>query len=313
MKNIAKIYVGVDVSKKKLDVHLMPVGKALSVANTSAGIKKLLQTLENYEIGQVVCEASGGYELAMIQALKEKEITTWCVEPKRIKAFIYSEGKRAKTDAIDAQMIALFASQKVNPHPVVYEKNRKLNELVARKKDLITMIGMEKSRLQMPQNNCKNDIKKHIAFMQKQVKSLGINIDMLIKNDAELNAKSELLQSVPGVGKTSAAIILAEVPELGNIGNKEIASLLGVAPHPYESGQFKGKRRGIGGRYLPRSILFMVALVASRYNKIFKAFYQRLLKAGKMPKVALGAIMRKMIVLFNVMVKNKTPWNENIA
>lgn len=313
MANITKIYVGVDVSKQKLDIHLNPLEKAFVVDNTAKGIKQLVQMLKEYEIGQVVCEASGGYELAMIQALKKAEISTWCVEPKRIRAFIYSEGKRAKTDAIDAQMIALFASQKVNHHPVVYEKNHKLHELVARKKDLVTMIGMEKSRLKMPQDNCKKDIKKHITFMKNQIKSIDDQIDEVIKENEELNAKSELLQSIPGIGKTSASILLAEVPELGNIDDKQIASLLGVAPHPYESGQFKGKRRGIGGRYLPRSILFMVALVASQHNKTFKDFYLRLVDAGKPRKVALGAVMRKMAVLCNVMLKRKTPWQEQAA
>lgn len=313
MANITKIYVGVDVSKKKLDVHFLPLKQAFSVDNTQKGIKKFIDNLKPYDVEQVVCEASGGYEILMLKTLNEHGFKTWQVEPKRIKAFIYSKGRRAKTDAIDAAMIALFASQETNKHEVTYEKNSDLHALVNRKKDIVEMIGMEKLRLEMPQENCKNDIKKHIIFMQKQIKSIGKQIDKVISNDGILKKKIEILESMPGIGKTSAAIFIAELPELGNIENRQIASLVGVAPHPHESGQSTGKYYTAGGRHLPRTTLFMVALVASRHNVIFKEFYDRLIKSGKKPKVALGALMRKIIVILNVMLKNETFWNENVA
>lgn len=313
MENITKIYVGVDVSKNRLDVHIVPLNKAFSFNNTQKGIKKFIDIVKPYDVGQIVCEASGGYELLMLNELKKHNFKTWQVEPKRIKAFIYSEGKRAKTDAIDAKMIALFASQKINNHEITYEKNQELHKLVNRKKDLINMIGMEKLRLKMPQENCKKEIQRHIIFMQKQIESIELKINALIKKNDDLNKKIKILESIPGIGKTSAAIFISELPELGNIGNKQIASLVGVAPHPHQSGESKGKSSISGGRYLPRTCLFMVALVASRHNKIFKAFYQRLIKSGKKAIVALGALMRKMIVVSNTMLKKKTLWNENIA
>jgi len=159
MENITKIYVGVDVSKKKLDVHILPLKQSFSFDNTKKGMKNFIDILNHYEVAQIVCEASGGYEVLMLTMLKEQNYKTRQVEPRRIKAFIYSEGKRAKTDAIDAKMIALFASQKVNLHVTTFEKNQELHILVNRKKDLVTMIGMEKLRLQHPEENCKNEIK----------------------------------------------------------------------------------------------------------------------------------------------------------
>lgn len=305
--------MGVDVSKKKLDVYILPLNKAFSFDNTQKGIERLIGIIKPYNVGQIVCEASGGYELLMLSELRAYGLKTWQVEPKRIKAFIYSEGKRAKTDAIDAKMIALFASQKVNHHEITYEKNQELHVLVNRKKDLVNMIGMEKLRLKMPQENCKKEIQKHIIFMQKQIESIELKINAVIKKNDDLNKKIKILESIPGIGKTSAAIFISELPELGNIGNKQIASLVGVAPHPHQSGESKGKTSTSGGRYLPRTYLFMVALVASRHNKIFKAFYQRLIKSGKKAKIALGAVMRKMIVVSNTMLRNNTLWNENIV
>jgi len=313
MENVTKIFVGVDVSKKRLDVHILPLKCSFAFANTKHGIKKLMNFLKSYDVVQVVCEASGGYESLMLDMLKAQEFKTWSVEPRRIKAFIYSEGKRAKTDTIDAQMIALFASQKVNPHEKIYEKHPKLHILVNRKKDFVEMITMERLRLQHPNENCKYSIKAHIAFMEKQVKSLEKAINKLISDDHELKKKINILESMPGVGRITSATFISELPELGNISNKQISSLVGVAPHPHESGQSKRKTSATGGRCLPRSALFMVALVASRHNPVLKLFYQHLIKSGKKAKVALGALMRKIIVILNVMLKNEKYWKAEIC
>jgi transposase len=313
MLNVTKIDVGVDVSKKRLDVHILPLNKALSIANSQEALEKLVELLSAYEINQVVCESSGGYESLLITVLQKHGIKTWIVEPKRIRAFIYSEGKRAKTDKIDAKMIALFATKKHSSHETQYEKNKELLQLVVRRKELSGMISMEKNRLQTYQDNCKQSIKQHITFLEKAIARIDNEIDKIIRTDVEVSNKIKILESTPGVGRITAVTLLASTPELGNVTNKQIASLIGVAPHPRESGKSVRGFSTAGGRRLPRKALFMAALVGARYNKTFSEFYKKLVKSGKKPKVALGALMRKIIVILNVMIKKETVWNYKIA
>lgn len=312
MKNVTKIFVGVDVSKDTLAVHILPLAESFVLDNDAKGMKKLIAILAPHEVEQIVCEATGGYETRMLKALKKSGYKTWLVEPKRIKSFIHSLGIRAKTDKIDAQKIALFASRMVQDHEQNYEHNQGLRLLVNRKKDLTDMLIQEKVRLQHPNENYKKDIKLHITFLKKQITSLEKKISEVIDNDASLSVRVRIIESIPGFGRRSAAIIVAELPELGHVNNSKISSLLGVAPHPYESGKFKGKRITTGGRPYPRSTMFMIALVASRCNATFKEFYQRLLNAGKSKKLALVALSRKIITVVNTMLKNGTLWNENM-
>ena len=312
MENLTKIYVGVDVSKDSLDVCLYPIKVASIFVNSNEGIKQLNQLLLTYPVEQIVCESTGGYEDLMLKILRKAGHKVWQVEPNRIKSFIRSKGKKVKTDTIDAQMIALFAAQEKSEYDhVEYGKNVKfIHDLVKRRQDLIAMIVTETQRLKHPsQVTCKPEIKEHIVFMNRQLDNINKQIQQSINEDDDLNKKAKIIESVPGIGKATAAMIIAELPELGNTENKKAAALVGVVPYTQQSGQYRGKAFISGGRKRVRSAIYMAALVASRFNPALKEFYDRLRNVGKKsPKVALVAVMRKLITILNTMVKNQTEW-----
>jgi transposase len=314
MKNsIPKVSVGVDISKLFLDIHLHPVKKDARFENNKEGIVKLLGLLSSYDVNQIVCESSGGYENLMMKELRKNGHKVWQVQARRIKAFITSEGINVKTDKIDAKMIALFASQKQSKHaplPSSHEQER-MRELVAYRAHLLCMLTEENNKIQHPQLQHSQDyIAKHITFMEKQLKAIERKIQCVIKNDKDLSHKAEIMQTIPGVGGITTCTLLAEVPELGNIDNKSIAALLGVAPLIRQSGLNKGKAATGGGRKKPKSVLYMAALVASKHNPVLRTFYQRLLQRGKAPKVALVAVMRKLTVFLNALVKKSQSWQQ---
>jgi transposase len=313
MKNVTEIFVGVDVSKDTLAVHILPLEESLVFENNAKGIRDLLASFASQTVKQVVCEGSGGYESLMTKILKKEGFKVWCVEPKRIKHFIRGQGIRSKTDKMDARMIAIFASLMTNKHKQQFEHNPELRRLVARKKALANMIAQEKNRLAHPDENCKKEIKQHISFMQKQIVALDKELKKIIEKDEVLKKKAKTLTSVKGIGNTIATVLIAELPELGNISDKEIASLVGVAPYASESGLYKGKSVTSGGRDAPRSALFMAALVAVKWNAKFKKIYDQFIKKGKPKMVALVAIMRRLLVIINAMIKNETPWDEQLA
>lgn len=312
MKSLTKIYVGVDVSKNQLDVHLHPIAKAISFANSEDGIKKMCKQLAAYVVEQIVCESTGGYEDLMLKMLRKLNYKVWQVEPNRIKSFIRSKGKKVKTDVIDAYMIALFAAQEIQAHEYVeYGENHNIiHDLVKRRKDLTRIIVEEKLRLNHPsQTKCSPEIQAHVDFMTKQLKELEDKIQRLANKDDTLSKKMKIIESVPGVGKATAAMLIAEFPELGKIENKQAAALIGVAPYTQQSGQYKGKSFIGGGRSEVRSALYMAALVAAHFNPALKKFYTKLREVGKKPaKVALIAVMRKLITILNTMVRNQTMW-----
>ena len=306
---ISPIYVGVDVSKDFLDVYLHPLGKELRIPNTQEGLNKLIKVLANYDVRQIVCESSGGYEYLMLQKLADYKI--WQVQPKRIRSFIISEGIKAKTDKIDARMIALFASQKQPAYQSIdsSKDQEKLAAWVKRRMDLVYDMTCENNKLRHPQEvHCKEFIAQHISFLENQIKTIENEINKLIKANKVLQNEAEIIESVPGVGKITAATLLAEVPELGKIGNKQIAALVGVAPFIKQSGMSKGTATISGGRNQVRSVLYMASLAAIRFNPPLKLFYDRLRKAGKRPKVALVAVMRKLLVILNTMICNNQLW-----
>ena len=311
MENITKSCAGVDVSKKHLDVYIYPAKKSFRCENNEEGIKSLTRFLEKYSVGLVTCESSGGYEHRMLVMVKLFGCKVWRVEPNRIKSFIRSEGKKVKTDSIDAKMIALFALQKETPSDELLDNQLlkgELTRLVSRRQDLVKMIIMENNRLKQPIETYPEDIRKHIEFMETQVASIDQKIEHIVDNDDNLKKKSEIIQSVPGFGKKISAVLLAQLPELGKVKNREISALIGVAPYTKQSGQYKGKSKISGGRKQPRRALFMAALVASRFNPHLKLFYDRLRKVGKPAKVALVAVMRKLIVILNVLIKKEVKW-----
>ena len=311
MNNITKNFVGVDVSKNWLDVYIHPKKQALRVDNTQVGIEQLLPTFSHNNIAQIVCESSGGYENLLISICANAGYKVWRIDPKRIKAFIASEGVKAKTDKIDAKMIALFASQK----EASYMQNQrsdtdeKVRALIRRKADLTEIAATEKRRLKGPTGQfCKDRIENFISIIDKEIKSLATEIEEMIEQNTELSAKSDILQSIPGIGKSTAAALIADMPELGTIDNKKIAALLGVVPYANQSGMHKGCETIYGGRPAPRKALYMAALCATRFNKPMKIFYDRLREKGKKPKVAVVAVMNKLISTMNAMLRKNEKW-----
>jgi transposase len=311
---VAKVFVGVDVSKKHLDIHLYPLNKVIHVENSEKGMKLLLSELSGYNscIERVVCEATGGYEHLMLKTLKSDGYKTWMVEPKRIKSFIASEGKRVKTDKCDAKMIALFAAQKQCPYETIdrSEKEAYLHALCKRKLDLKENIVIEKLRLEHElEPYCKKQIKSHICFMEKQVASIDKEIDVAIESDDKLKQKVAIASSVPGIGIATAAVIVSGLPELGKIEGRQIAALVGVAPFTNESGMHKGLARTSAGRPQVRKALFMAAMTAIVHNGPLKAFFKRLTERGKRGMIAVVAVMRKLIVIINAMIRDNKEWN----
>jgi len=310
-KRLTKIYVGVDISKKWLDIHCNPTGKTMHISNDVEGIANLLQELSGYDVMQVVFESSGGYEFFLHQMLDKAGYNTWQVDPSRVKAFRISEGIKVKTDAYDAKILSLFAANKKRTYKPkkASEKMNKLYALIKRRADLTTIAANEKKRLNHPQQQyCREIIKKHIAFIKKQIEAVDKEINEIIDKDNELKRRKEAITSIPGVGDTTAASLIASIPELGTVKNNQISALLGVAPYQHQSGRYVGIAHIRGGRFAPRQMIYMAALTASRCNEIFAAFYKRLLAVGKKPKVALVAVMRKIIITLNAMIRRNELW-----
>lgn len=308
MHNLTKIFVGVDVSKDHLDIYILHIDKILRMNNTATGFKKLIQELSVYEIECVAFESTGGYERKMEQALQKAGYKTWMLDPARVKAFIRSEGIKAKTDIMDAKMIALFASQKEMKYVsnVLSVNHIELRSLVKRKEALINMMSMEKKRFNLPFQTtlCKELIDDNLKFLKKQKDRVEQEIKTLIINDDSWKHKASIIQSIPGVGEATAAALISHMPDDG----KQIAALLGVAPYTQESGQYKGKASIYGGRATPRWPLYMATLTGVRCNPVLKEFYQRLRGAGKSAKGALTAAMRKLICIINVMIRDDAYW-----
>ncbi len=306
MTNVSKVYIGVDVSKNKLDIYIHPLGKFFKIANTEEEITKLIKELAKYDVAQVACEATGGYEKMLSQILKNNLYNIWIVDPRRIKGFIIASGCKTKTDKIDAQKIAEFATKNSRGYETFYKtKNEdKLLALVNRKGDLTKFLAAEKTRLKHPSHTLYlASINKLIKTLESEIKIIDKQIQNLIQQDDDLNTKSKFLESIPGIGKASAATLLSFVPELGKLSNRKISALVGVCPYDNESGKYKGKKYIRGGRITPRNTLYMCALTTIKYNLIFKNFYDRLIANKKPFKVAIVAVMHKLIILANSLLK----------
>ncbi len=307
MKNITKTFVGVDVSKKHLDICFYPSNKRVRIENTKNGLNILLGQLKDYDVVKITLEASGGYERLAIFTLCKK-YKVYLVNPKRIRDFRFARGKAAKTDIIDALLIARFSanecSENIEP---INTKNVELKDLFTRKQELKLICSSEKNRFEKKINmKIKMEITKHIKYLDRQIEKLDKEIANIIEENKVLKNKKEILESMPGIGNETAQGIIASLPEMGSVNGKKIASLVGLAPQTNESGQFVGKARINHGRNRPRKLLYMASLSAIRCNPRLKEFYDRLRKKGKAFKVAIVAIMRKMIVILNLMlIKNK--------
>jgi transposase len=305
-----QVFVGIDVAKARLDVHVRPAGDAFTVARDGEGVASLVDRLSTLAPALVVMEATGGFETVVAAALAAAGLPLVVINPRQIRDFARATGRLAKTDALDAAVIALFAEQtRPEPRPLADEQTRLLGELVARRRQLIEMMTAERNRrIHLSRRSLVKALERHLAMLQKDLSEIEQEIDTTVRGTPIWREREELMTSVPGVGPNLARTILADVPEIGTLDRKQIAALIGVAPFNRDSGVFKGKRTTWGGRGKVRAALYMAALVASRHNPTLRKFYQRLLLSGKAKKLALTAVMRKLLTILNAMIRDKSPW-----
>jgi transposase len=304
-----KCYIGIDVSKAMLDVFILPKKKYIQVENNVKGIKKLIKELSSLSDSLVVMESTGGYEKGVAEALAKEDISVAIINPRQIRDFAKALGKLAKTDHIDAEVLALFA-EKIQPNKnVIFDKNQqKLAEYNARRRQLVDMITMEKNRLDKVSKEMKKSIQLIIKLLEKELERINKLLEKSIQYDDEYARRDQLLQSIKGVGSVVSASVIADLPELGSLTAKQISALVGLAPLNRDSGRMRGKRTIWGGRGSVRRILYMATLVAMRFNTKIKVFYERLCMAGKLKKVAITACMHKLLIIMNAMIKNNQPW-----
>jgi len=308
--NTQSVYVGVDVSKENLDLAENPRKQIRRFHNTATGIGKAVDHIRGIGAILVVMEATGGLETMLAAALGEGGIPTAIVNPRQVRDYARSTGKLAKTDAIDAQILADFAATvHPEPHPLAEPQARELKDILARRQQLNEMITAEKNRLQRAQGVLRDHIRAHISWMEKEMSDMDSALRHFIEESPMWREKDTLFQSVPGIGPVLSTTLVAELPELGNLNRKQIAALVGVAPFNRDSGKMRGKRSIWGGRATVRAALYMGTLVATRYNPVISRFYQRLIAAGKAKKTAITACMRKLLVILNAMIKHRTPWH----
>jgi len=306
-----QVFVGIDVGKDVLFVAIRPFGDNLEIANREDGIVDLVKRLRFLRPTLVVMEATAGYETPVAVAIYRAGIPVVISNPRLVRSFARATGHLAKTDKIDAGVIAHFA-ELIRPEPRRLEDpdEERLGRLVKRRKQLLRMIVMEKNRVAKGVPEVRKEIQKHLDWLAKDLERIDQALNDFIQSSPIWSAKNDLLQSVPGIGKVGAQAIISDLPELGTLNRKQIASLVGVAPLNRDSGNFKGRRSIWGGRAHIRTVLYMVAVVASRCNPVIKEFYERLCKAGKPKKVALTACIRRLLAILNAMMRNGTRWGE---
>ncbi len=301
--------VGIDVSKHGLDWCLGPDEKIQHSANEPRAIAALVRRLVQCDPVRIVVESTGGYERKLVLKLAEAGLPVVVMNPRRVRSFGEGMGFLAKTDAIDARLLALFG-ERVEPEirPILQGTDRLLADLVARRRQLVAMKTAEKNRKEIAEPVIQRTIAQVVRVLEKQLKDLDVRIDSLLKQDADQAELLELLQTVPGIGPAVARTLLVDLPELGHLGRREIASLVGVAPFARDSGKFRGARRIRGGRASVRTALYLAAMTASRFNPPMTATYQRLRLAGKPPKLAFVAIARKLLVALNAIARDRVAW-----
>lgn len=314
--NPVELFVGIDVSKAVLDVAIAPTGETLTVPNTAEGAQQLVGRLRELGPKLVVLEASGGLERRAIAALAGAGLPVIAVNPRQVRDFAKATGRLAKTDALDAAVLALFADR-IRPQvrPLPDAATQELEALVVRRRQVVDMITAEKNRLsaEPPSARVRTAIGRTIKWLQKQLEEIDSDLDQAVRNSPAWREKDDLLRSVPGVGKVLSRTLLSLLPELGSLGRKQIAALVGVAPLNRDSGTQHGRRCVWGGRSNVRAVLYMSALTAARFNPVIRAFHARLVTAGKLPKVALVACMRKLLSILNAMIRTNSRWAQEIS
>lgn len=305
-----KVAVGIDVSKAQLDVAVRP-GEVFSVANEEQALKQLAKRLAGLKPHRVVLEASGGYEMMPAAVLAAARLPVVVVNPRQVRDFARSTGTLAKTDRIDAKVLAWFG-QAIDPQlrPLKDEDTLALEGLVNRRGQLIEMLTAENNRLETAPKAMRRGITTHVKWLQRRLKDIDNDINGTIKDSPVWRVRDELLQSAPGVGPKTSSRLIATVPELGQLSHKKIAALVGLAPFNRDSGTLRGRRCIWGGREQVRAVLYMATLTATQRNPVIRAFYARLISAGKPFKVAMTACMRKLLVILNAMVRDGTPWRD---
>lgn len=302
-------FVGIDVSKSTLDIAVYPTEKFFCVPNNQSGLDKLIKEIRDIQPELIVLESTGGYESFAASTLHVAGLPVVIINARQIRDFAKSVGKLAKTDAIDALVIARFAKA-VRPdvRPLKDSINQELTALVTRRRQIVEMIVAETNRLARAPKRNRRDIQAHIHWLQKRLSQINTDIKGEIRNSPVWREKDQILQSAPGVGPTTSAMLISSVPELGQLNRKKIAALIGVAPLNCDSGRFKGRRKIWGGRAHVRSALYMSTLSAIQFNPIIRQFYHRLKEAGKCTKVAMVACMRKQLIILNAMVRDQAKW-----
>jgi transposase len=303
-------FVGIDVAKAQLGFACRPSGETATLPNDEIGMAALVARCQAADATLIICEATGGYEAALVAALATAGLPVVVANPRQVRDFAKATGQLAKTDAIDARILALFAERvRPQPRPLPDESARALDALLTRRRQLLGMLTAERNRLLIAPPAVRRDLQQHIRFLERRIREADDDLHTAVKASPAWRVKDDLLQSVPGVGRVVSLTLLAELPELGRLSHKEIAALVGVAPLNRDSGTLRGKRTVYGGRAPVRAALYMAALVATRCNPVIRAFYHRLRAAGKPAKVALTACMRKLLTILNAMARSGTPWH----
>lgn len=310
-----EIFIGIDVSKGTLDVKVHPTGQQWQFSNDDKGRREALNALLPLKPTLIVMEATGGLEMPIAVELSTAGLGVAIVNPRQVRDFAKALGRLAKTDRIDSEVLALFG-EKLRPEvrPLKDEQQRALSALLSRRRQLVEMRTAEKNRLgSMTDQAVKTDLQEHVKWLDARLKETDKGLDKLIRQSSVWKAKEDLLCGFKGVGPVVARTLTAELPELGALNRKEIAALAGLAPFNRDSGTLRGRRSIFGGRGAVRSALYMGAMSAIRYNPAIKAMYERLIKAGKLKKVAITACMRKILTILNAMVRNGTTWQADFA
>jgi transposase len=307
--SVEEKWVGVDVSKAYLDIAIGAEGEFWRAGNDVEGIAQTAARVAEMNPQCVVVESTGGLERPIVSRLWLEGVPVALVNPQRVREFAKSAGLLAKTDKLDAHLLARFG-QAVRPSPtnLPSEEEQRLSALVARRRQLIDIRTAETNRLGSAHAETLPGIEEHLDWLEQRITELEQQIDQVIQNYPDFKLKKDLLRSVPGIGPVASAILIADLPELGQYDRKVVAALVGVAPFNHDSGFRRGKRRVKGGRSSVRTVLYMATISATRYNPVIKSFYERLLKAGKLKKVAIVACMRKLLTILNAMLRDKKPW-----
>ena len=314
MKNREETNIGIDTGKHQLDIYVRPCGDAFSVENNEKGIKDAIKRIKKYQPTRVIIEATGRLEMPFACAASKAHLPIVIANTFQVHKFAQSTGKLAKTDKLDAAMIAHYGEAlKPRLSEIKADNIQRISDLLVRRSQLLEMRTMEKNRFSIHSKELKRSNTRIIKHLNKEIDWVEAKLDTLIEDTPDWNKTLQILLSVKGVGKVLAYTLLSDLPELGQLNRKEIAALIGVAPMNRESGAYRGKRRIRGGRARIRTIMFMAMMSTVQSNPRFKRDYQRLVAKGKPKKVALVACMRKMITILNVMVKKQTMWDENMA